>query len=1194
MGRRAADLTTPVPVLGVPALFGVRGWRTTGGDRTGGVLLQTWGPQCSVGVQTSPGISRPSAQHSGQLTDTLSTASNIITQTSNSCITKETEYKDVSPLTKSDKEKRATLKQKGGESKTKKEVTFKALGGEASKNVACSQRNSCETYCYARAIKTNPHFAGKITNVRPKLKSAARYTNGSVVDSEAIGGISVHNDEAEPVENANKPRVRDQTRLQGHYAERCGHTLLLSAARPFGMPQKICSHCGGRQSVTTRLGTLGEKSSTADACLGEKPFKSALTALSTTTHFQMPLIDKNLKQGHHEFSESITNTDKRTNNNPQLFYFNKELKYGKTPHPACPVHSRSNLVTLSQSQAAIDATSPQPTTIIHAKTITVTKATIETRQEDASFKSFAKPSQDSKIPRPTSLMLTPQMATATKPNNPHPQSYPKHFKISQHNSSQHNVPQNVCGGINATPEHALSSPSHTFIASTCPTTLNTAPMSTESILAKVANARHETHKAQGNIGINTIYRPQMIPKSPISLLTANALDPIHKVETTAQPTSAGPPHTSRDPGHTPQKTASFTVDSKSPDKASSIDTVMDSAGFPTPHPTTPHRLISAVVQQSTLNHTSNSDQSTRTSTEHKSVTPHIDQTQRNSNSEPPLGVSTASPNPSPSAAKPLDSKARLPSSATPSSKSTYSSTLYKNKALRYSSINQKNYPPTASTSLSTLTENQSHVCASTSLQSADTTQHIKHNKVPQVNQSDHRQETHSRTQTSNESGVSNVFNQENSTTPVSLSEPLNVSKHHNRGSDASPHYPQPTTIPNTESHTDKNKFSGNLINELAVHESNDHENSNLSQVTNLQNYISLIKSSSSRPQGCINKEQQRRAHYQGYTETQHEGHCATYPSVKTPQETDSKTEQFALGVSVRHANIKLKSNADKHTLPNSSTPSAKAQTNCESTISSLENTAAHPVIKFSVHQNSDSDTSSLPQAHTSPELSFTSVAPFNSKGLPCTHTGPECNSILPSSTMHLASLARLQSCVAEAIVKLDSKSSPAPPPSGPEDTSLAHSHPAAAALLLPPSPQCCKSAALQQRLESVEASLAANKDRITTLLNIIRDLEMCHSHSSGRRFYKTGQDLNNCSTCQKTACIVYSVEYDFRQQEGRFLEVLNHAERGNHAFSMHLSSPLNFSLLRNVIIKSLTKSKVRSKKLCKTLFKWPPRKIQQV
>ncbi|KAE8287919.1 hypothetical protein D5F01_LYC13977 [Larimichthys crocea] len=171
--------------------------------------------------------------------------------------------------------------------------------------------------------------------------------------------------------------------------------------------------------------------------------------------------------------------------------------------------------------------------------------------------------------------------------------------------------------------------------------------------------------------------------------------------------------------------------------------------------------------------------------------------------------------------------------------------------------------------------------------------------------------------------------------------------------------------------------------------------------------------------------------------------------------------------------------------------------------------------------------------------------------------------------MDLASLPHPKSSETEAIVRPDSKFSPAPRQSCPEDTSLAHSHPADAALLLPPSPQCCKSAALQQRLETVEASLAANKDRITTLLNIIHDLETCHTPTNG-------------------------VEYDFRQQERRFMEVLNHSARRNNAFSMHLAQPLNFSLLRNVIIKNLTKSKVKSKKLCKTLFKWLPRKIQQV
>ncbi|CAG01550.1 unnamed protein product [Tetraodon nigroviridis] len=85
----------------------------------------------------------------------------------------------------------------------------------------------------------------------------------------------------------------------------------------------------------------------------------------------------------------------------------------------------------------------------------------------------------------------------------------------------------------------------------------------------------------------------------------------------------------------------------------------------------------------------------------------------------------------------------------------------------------------------------------------------------------------------------------------------------------------------------------------------------------------------------------------------------------------------------------------------------------------------------------------------------------------------------------------------QSIVRPDSKSGPSGSRPCPEHTGGAHSHPADVARLLPPSPQCCKSASLQQKLESVEASLAANKDRITTLLNIIYDLETSHTPSSG-------------------------------------------------------------------------------------------------
>ncbi|XP_003404696.1 protein INSYN2B [Loxodonta africana] len=83
---------------------------------------------------------------------------------------------------------------------------------------------------------------------------------------------------------------------------------------------------------------------------------------------------------------------------------------------------------------------------------------------------------------------------------------------------------------------------------------------------------------------------------------------------------------------------------------------------------------------------------------------------------------------------------------------------------------------------------------------------------------------------------------------------------------------------------------------------------------------------------------------------------------------------------------------------------------------------------------------------------------------------------------------------------------------------------------------------LQGRLQSVEESLHSNQEKIKVLLNVIQDLEKARALTEGRNFYRTGQDLNNCSTCQNTACIIYSVEYDFRQQEGRFHDVLQSLE----------------------------------------------------
>ncbi|XP_066506590.1 mucin-6 [Hoplias malabaricus] len=174
---------------------------------------------------------------------------------------------------------------------------------------------------------------------------------------------------------------------------------------------------------------------------------------------------------------------------------------------------------------------------------------------------------------------------------------------------------------------------------------------------------------------------------------------------------------------------------------------------------------------------------------------------------------------------------------------------------------------------------------------------------------------------------------------------------------------------------------------------------------------------------------------------------------------------------------------------------------------------------------------------------------------------------------------------------------------------LTHYHPPSLALLLPASLDCGRDQDPQKRLETVEASLQANQERITTLLNIIQDLEMSHALSKGRRCFRTGQDLSDCSTCQETACIIYSVEYDFRKQERQLKEVLDpldspvrEIQDGGHPIFLHFpvsqihdEAPLLPSVLTSPATEHepKPKAKVKSKKLCRKFFGWLPRKVQR-
>ncbi|XP_009464382.1 PREDICTED: formin-like protein 20 [Nipponia nippon] len=83
---------------------------------------------------------------------------------------------------------------------------------------------------------------------------------------------------------------------------------------------------------------------------------------------------------------------------------------------------------------------------------------------------------------------------------------------------------------------------------------------------------------------------------------------------------------------------------------------------------------------------------------------------------------------------------------------------------------------------------------------------------------------------------------------------------------------------------------------------------------------------------------------------------------------------------------------------------------------------------------------------------------------------------------------------------------------------------------------------LQSQLQSLEGVLETSQQTIRVLLDVIQDLEKKEAQRDGRHSYRTGQDIANCGTCRDCACIIYSVEHDFRQQEGRFQRVLSHIE----------------------------------------------------
>ncbi|KAM9727563.1 inhibitory synaptic factor 2A [Menidia menidia] len=73
---------------------------------------------------------------------------------------------------------------------------------------------------------------------------------------------------------------------------------------------------------------------------------------------------------------------------------------------------------------------------------------------------------------------------------------------------------------------------------------------------------------------------------------------------------------------------------------------------------------------------------------------------------------------------------------------------------------------------------------------------------------------------------------------------------------------------------------------------------------------------------------------------------------------------------------------------------------------------------------------------------------------------------------------------------------------------------------------------IKAQLQAMESLINSSQETIKVLLGVIQELEKGEAQREGLS-YRTGQDTSNCDTCRNSACIIYSVELDFKQQEDK-------------------------------------------------------------
>ncbi|XP_075390446.1 inhibitory synaptic factor 2A [Tenrec ecaudatus] len=114
---------------------------------------------------------------------------------------------------------------------------------------------------------------------------------------------------------------------------------------------------------------------------------------------------------------------------------------------------------------------------------------------------------------------------------------------------------------------------------------------------------------------------------------------------------------------------------------------------------------------------------------------------------------------------------------------------------------------------------------------------------------------------------------------------------------------------------------------------------------------------------------------------------------------------------------------------------------------------------------------------------------------------------------------------------------------------------------------------LKAQLQAMENLISSSQETIKVLLGVIQELEKGEAHREGLS-YRTGQDTANCDTCRNSACIIYSVELDFKQQEDKLQPVL----RKLHSIEETQVAPLPYSQETYTSSTPKQKSKTESKK----------------